>query len=346
MGWTIEIAGVTPLTIDENAKFNLRTQAIYNESGNKEFIETYIDIEVDIVDSTPSAIANSLATAREQVSALHAPRNVTMKLNGTTKFEFLTSKSIASPRIDFHETVDEEGNGDSHWKYKLGIYVKQVGNAGGGVENVFELATSINIIKDQNRVTRKIWKASCKAKSIQEAHSFILAVKPFKFDHEEIERLFQDQRVTGSWVWEARQENGYTITEGPMEVSGNGQPYITTPMAGGKMPIIHEGRKREIKIRIRGVVRGDDRTAVSGGVPAPHFSESSEMVRLQTEETMGWDEPILIDPVNGIYEAHYEEVWLSVMGSGFPAPNHGHHSVAGDLEKEPADGSMPSYSNA
>tara|TARA_Y100000310_G_scaffold286884_1_gene311410 strand:+ start:227 stop:1279 length:1053 start_codon:yes stop_codon:yes gene_type:complete len=349
MGWTIEIAGVTPLTIDENAKFNLRTQALYNEAGKKEFIETFIEVEVDIVDSTPSDIADSLATVRNQVSALHFPRNVTLKLNGTTKFEFLTASCVASPRIELHETIDEEGNGDSHWRYKLGIYVKQGGNAGGGVENVFELQTSIKTIKDQGKITRKIWMASCKAKTLQEAQSFVNSVKPSKFDHEEIERFFQDQRVTGSWVWEARQEEGYTIIEGPMEISGRGQHYVTTPRvglsSGSLKPIIHEGRYQETRIRIRGVVRGDNRSAVMGAVPGPHFTESDEMVRLRGEEmTMGGDDAVLVDPVKGIYEAHYDEVWLSVA-YGVPSPNHGTHQVAGDLASPPADGSMPSYSN-
>jgi len=353
MGWTIEIAGVTPLTVEDNAKFNLRTQNLYNEVGLKEFIETFIEVEADIVAASASTIADNLATVREQVSAVNAPRNVTIKLDGTTKFEFLTNTCIASPRVEFHETIDEEGNGDSHWRYKLGIYVKQVGNVGGGGgtqptgagENVFELHTSLKTIKDSDRTTRKIWMASCKAKTIQEAKSFIVGLRP-KDDylHEEIEMFFQDQRVTASWVWEVRQKGDIFIIEEPMSVVGYGARWIDTPRVDDASPILHKGRRMAFRMIIRGIVRGYNKKLVENGIPSAHFSETKERKRLTGEETSGWGEPKLVDHIRGLYEMPYEEVWISTEDS-VPTPKHGSHNDAEKLSKVPSDGKMPTYTN-
>ena len=343
MGWTIEIAGVTPLTIDSNAKFNLKTQNLYNESGAKEFIETFIDVDADIVAATASTIADNLATVREQVSAVNAPRNVAIKLDGTTKFEFLTANCVASPRVEFHETIDEEGNGDSHWRYKLGIYVKQGGNAGSGVENVFELQTSIKEIKDGDRITRKVWLASCKAKTIQEAKSFVKGLKPSDNHlHEEIEVYFQDQRVAGSWVWEARQEGDIFVVEDPIRIVGYGNRWIDTPRVGDDAPVLHEGRRMPFRMYIRGVVRGYDKKKVENGVPSPHFSETASRKRVGSEEEVS--EVRLVDHVQGIYEIVYTEVWISTEDT-IPTAKHGNHNDATKLSKAPADGTMPSYSN-
>ena len=345
MGWTIEIAGVTPLTIDSNAKFNLRTQNIYNESGAKEFIETFIDVEADIVAATSSTIADNLATVRNQVSSVNAPRNVTIKLDGTTKFEFLTNSCIASPRVELHETIDEEGNGDSHWRYKLGIYIKQVGNAGSGVENVFELNTSIKIIQDGDRITRKIWLASCKAKTIQEAYNFVKALKPHDPNgslHEEVEKFFQDQRVTASWVWEARQKGNLFVIEDPIRIVGHGNRWLDTPRVGDDAPVLHEGRRMPFRMYIRGVVRGYDKKKVENGVPSPHFSETATRKRVASEEEVS--EVRLVDHVKGIYEIVYTEVWISTEDN-IPTAKHGDHNDATKLSKAPADGSMPAYSN-
>ena len=343
MGWTIEIAGVTPLTIDSNAKFNLKTQNLYNESGAKEFIETFIDVDADIVAATASTIADNLATVRNQVSSVNAPRNVTIKLDGTTKFEFLTANCVASPRVEFHETIDEEGNGDSHWRYKLGIYVKQGGNAGSGVENVFELQTSIKEIKDGDRITRKVWLASCKAKTIQEAKSFVKGLKPSDNHlHEEIEVYFQDQRVAGSWVWEARQEGDIFVVEDPIRIVGHGNRWLDTPRVGDDAPVLHEGRRMPFRMYIRGVVRGYDKKKVENGVPSPHFSETASRKRVGSEEEVS--EVRLVDHVKGIYEIVYTEVWISTEDT-IPTAKHGNHNDATKLSKAPADGTMPSYSN-
>ena len=344
MGWTIEIAGVTPITIDENAKFNLRTQGVYNEVGKKESIETFIDVESDIVAATASTVADNLATVRDQVSAVHTPRNVTIKLDGTTKFEFLTANCVASPRIDFHETIDDEGKGDSHWKHRFQIYGKQGGNAGRGVENVFELATSIKTIKDSDRTTRKVWQATCKAKTIQEALSFVKALKPSDdYLHEEIERFFQDQRVTGAWVWEARQKGDLYIEEEPIVVSGFGNRWIETPRVGDNSPVLHKGRKMSFRIRVRGVVKGFDKTKVKNGNPKEHYSETKDRKRLSSEEESY--EVRLVDHVKGLWEQPYMEVWISTEDK-IPKPNHGNHPGYDDqLTTQPADGTMPSYSN-
>ena len=343
MGWTIEIAGVTPLTIDSNAKFNLKTQNLYNESGAKEFIETFIDVDADIVAATASTIADNLATVRNQVSSVNAPRNVTIKLDGTTKFEFLTANCVASPRVEFHETIDEEGNGDSHWRYKLGIYVKQGGNAGSGVENVFELQTSIKEIKDGDRITRKVWLASCKAKTIQEAKSFVKGLKPSDNHlHEEIEVYFQDQRVAGSWVWEARQEGDIFVVEDPIRIVGHGNRWLDTPRVGDDAPVLHEGRRMPFRMYIRGVVRGYDKKKVENGVPSPHFSETASRKRVESEEEVS--EVRLVDHVQGIYEIIYTEVWISTEDT-IPTAKHGNHNDATKLSKAPSDGTMPSYSN-
>ena len=343
MGWTIEIAGVTPLTIDSNAKFNLKTQNLYNESGAKEFIETFIDVDADIVAATASTIADNLATVRNQVSSVNAPRNVTIKLDGTTKFEFLTANCVASPRVEFHETIDEEGNGDSHWRYKLGIYIKQGGNAGSGVENVFELQTSIKEIKDGDRITRKVWLASCKAKTIQEAKSFVKGLKPSDNHlHEEIEVYFQDQRVAGSWVWEARQEGDIFVVEDPIRIVGHGNRWLDTPRVGDDAPVLHEGRRMPFRMYIRGVVRGYDKKKVENGVPSPHFSETASRKRVGSEEEVS--EVRLVDHVKGIYEIVYTEVWISTEDT-IPTAKHGNHNDATKLSKAPADGTMPSYSN-
>ncbi len=346
--WTIELTNPA-FVIAAHAAFDLRTQSTWGEDGKPQFVETFIEVEGDIVDEDdPAVVADRQVILRNQVAASLNPRDVTLKLDGVTKFQFLRSASIGSPRVEFHAALsEEEGSGEEHWPFRLQIYVKTPPTN----SDIIELETSIKTIKEGKKTVRKIWIASAKGKTLAAALARVLQFKPSDPQlHEEIERQFQQRRANAIWVWETRKKGTVTeIIEEPITVTGFGNVFFPTKQAGDPSAplgpitpaVLHRGRLDAFKIVVRGVVRGHSPTEVRAAVPGAHFTESSTLKRNEQEETRYLDVK-LIDPIKGIWELPYNEVWIGT--NIIPKPNHKGHKPKDPPEciSAPGDGAMAS----
>lgn len=326
MGWKIVISPGTvsdPLAFSVDAKFafNLSGRVHDDENGKVQFIEYYVEVDGDTVTSPASAVATSLLATMDQLKQ-YTPRNVYLVLDGVTKYTWLSNDCIGSPRILAFQTVDEDGNADSHWRYRFTVYIKQGGNLG---SSVVELQTSLLIVKEQDQVIRKVWRAYAKARNIGTAMSLVLSFKPAdKNLHEEIERFFQENAVRATWIWDLYKV--FVITEEPVQYTGNGKSYIWDYAAGDgnnpPPPIIHLAANEITRITIHGVIRGTDPNSLKA--PPAHFNANgTSMVRNEAEEENGF--PGLEDAIKGIWKLPYMEVWYFTGPGKPPTPNHSDH---------------------
>lgn len=334
MAWTVQIGDANPLLVNASAKFDLRWQVHDDEYGRVQYVEYWVEVEGDVVAAPASAVADGLVSIYNQANQF-APRNVYLIQDGVTKVSLLTANCQGGPRITNFNTVEEDGNADSHWRYKFTVYAKSKGNYPNGA---LELQTSLTVITEQNMVVKKIWRVNCKALSMQAAMAVAMSYKPTTTGlHEEIERYFQENRVAATWVWELYRF--LAVTEEPIQYMGAGNNFTWEELVGGPgekppPPVLHQAPNRITKIIVRGIVRGIDPTKLVA--PTPHFQAGANMVRLSAEEETSF--PSVEDPIRGTYKLPYMEVWLSTSPT-VPAPNHGDHKTI-QFVTPPGDGAV------
>lgn len=325
MGWQVvispgSITDPNAFTVNGRHSFDLQGNVKDNEKGQVEYIEFHVEVDGDIVASPSSAVAIALLQTMDQLKQ-YTPRNVYLIQDGVTRYTWTPATCIGSPRIIAFKTKDEDGNADSHWRYSFTIYVKQLGNLGNGV---VDLQTSLLVVKEQNQVVKKVWRAFARGTSVANALNLVLSFKPQDQTlHEEIERFFQDNSVRASWTWDLYKN--YVITEEPIVYTGNGKSYVWDYAVGNggnpAPPILHLAAYEMTKIRVKGIVRGTDPTSLTP--PNAHFTVSPSMVRNFAEEETYF--PSIEDPLRGIYALPYTEVWYFTGPGTPPLPNHGSH---------------------
>lgn len=336
MGWKVIISPGTKndpsaFTVDAKFKFDLNGRVHDDEQGQVQYIEYNVDIEGDVVSSTVGA---DLLAIMDELKE-YQPRNVYLELDGTTMYTWLATECVGSPRILAFRTVDQDGNGSSHWRYAFSIYIKQGGNVSFNT-SVVALETSLLIVSEGSQVIKKVWRAYAKANSVAKALQMVMSFKPSdKTTHEEIERRFQSNEAVGTWTWELF-KNFYIIEE-PVQYTGNGKSYVWDyAVSDGNSPpppIIHRAANEVTRIVVRGVVRGNNPDILEP--PPPHFSDNgTTMVRCEAEEERSF--PGIEDPIKGIWQRPYMEVWYFAGIGKPPGPNHSSHKALQLIA--PADG--------
>jgi len=336
-GWRILLGDdPSPLTIDAQVRFNLQTRVQDNDTGDVDYIETWVEVEGDIVGATASAVTASIATLQALCRSAATTR-VRLQLDAIDKFDYSPINCMASPRMIFFKTVDDDGNADSHWRYAFTIYVKQAG--AGGQQDISELQTSVKTVSEQGRIIRKIWSVSVKGLSMSAALATAMSCKPSApYLHEEIKKDFKELRVSAGWIWEVQRGVGIIeIIEDPISYTRLGNDYLVSTQVGArgatKNPILHQLAQNAAVAHVRGVVIGYISALL---IPAAHWTESSDLKRWKSQENNSPDAQ-LESLASGKWRRTYEEVWISTTGT-FPAPNHGndHHDLA--MFPPPGDG--------
>jgi hypothetical protein len=319
--------GAGAVTIDANMKFNLQTRVQDEESGTVNYVETFIEVEGDVVASTASGVCAAASTL-EDLAHKATTTKVQIQNNSVDIFgsPYEVSDCLASPRITFFKTIDEDGNADSHWRYALTIYIKQGGGLGGSEQpSITDLQHSIQTVTENERVVRKIWKVSCKGSTVAKAKAFAETFKPTgKNIHGEIEKFFEDNRAAGGWIWDIRRTDTIIdYLEEPIQYTKGGADYVSSPQVGkpgavAPAPILHKLAGDVTIATVRGHVLGYTQSLEA---PKAHWTEKAGVVRWRAAEVQGV--VAIADSVKGTWMLPYMEVWLF---TGTPtAPDHSGH---------------------
>lgn len=324
--WKVRIGGASGFVIDSSAKWGYEVASTWNDKGKVDFVEHRIEIEGDIVDvatQDPAVVAARMFATAEEVSVKLTPRTVELIQDGVVKKTFTPAGSIQSPQILGFRTIDARGNGASRFRYGLSIYVKTPGNNPAGV---YDLFTSITEIKDSGKLVRKIWKATCKAKTSAAALSAILTFEPSDDHlHSEVEEFFEDARASGIWIWDAKQkEEVIDFQEEPVKITGFGDDWIESRQVGKegpKAPVLHLARPGAFVVTIKGSITGFDPAKLQA--PPEHYTASATFKRAKARETLSF--PTILDRVKGTYILTWEEIWIGT--ETLSSPDHDGHTL-------------------
>ena len=332
MGYSVVIGSTT---INANMNFQLSMRKNVTDADKVDTIDVSIDVEGDVISTgTASSVIDAAKALSDLVSATVTPVTVQIKLDSTTKYEFLPSIAVQGPHVMSYETVPADGNGTSRQRYRISIYVRLYGNQ---FQKLTELDTSITEVDFEGKIIRKVWKATAKAGNLATALQYVKAFKPKgKRIRGEVERFFQQNRATGVWVWEAGRDDKVFKVDEDIEITGGGTSYSEGLQAGEDVdPVLHKNRKRALRVTVKGKIFGFD-----DGVraPAPHYSTGDDIVRMENESS--FSEPKLVDKDLSIWAVSYTEVYLMAK-SDPPSPNHRDHKGL-KLDLPPGDGTIGS----
>ncbi len=338
-------AGNDQLIITENGKFNIESRVHLNDMGFPDTNETFIEIEGDITQGgslnnvdiglTPDAVYAAIETIRNQTAMGHQdPKHFYVTVDGTTRFDFPPSSCINSPVITNFSTIDSRGAGDTHWKYSLTIYIKQLARTDGVLSFTSSIATtSITTEESSPRAIRKHWSASCQGIDVQTAYNFIISLAPSAPTlTQTYARFFQEARATGDWIWDYKQNQHI---EEDITVTGLGPSYVTSSQVGPDgadvMPLIHKAPRAPILVMLTGTISSTNPSVVTQ--PELHWhEEGGEFVHDLGNEQVG--ERVMFDDVMGTYRLKYQEKWI---GRRYTPPDHHDHATIPVLP-EPSDG--------
>lgn len=323
-------------------KFDWQPGALPTDNSLIEKQEIFIEASGVITGDTPQDVLDRASELAAAVENQATPQRVEIFLDGASWREYDPSTCINSPIVTrFQLLSDEDGSGESYWKWTMSIYV-QLSGRGDGTTG---LRTSLEIVKENGQVTRKAWKAEATADSADSAEAVIRRFQPAEtIIKEDVEKFFQESRATGLWLWEARVSGGVISIDERTEVTGQGAGYEFDRQvndAGTAEPVLHRKPLGGITITIKGTIRAlrPGNEAVTIELPSPHYKESPTCVRdFEAEAT--WpdalpdgDEGIK----HGIYRRDYMEVWKCTHDPG--GANHEGHQVL-TLITPPADGTI------
>lgn len=338
------------LIITENGKFSIETRVHTNEMGFPDTNETFIEIEGDVTQDgtlnqtaiglTPDAVYAAIETINQQTANGQSPRRFYVTVDGVTRFDFPPSECINSPIVTNFSTIDGLGAGDTHWKYRLTIYIKQLARTDGVLSFTSSITTtSIQTEENGVRPIRKHWVASCQGVDVQTAYNFIVSLAPSAPTlTTTYARYFQEARATGDWLWDYEQNRKI---EEDITVTGLGPSYVASTQVSADgtdaMPLIHRSPRAAIVVVLNGVVSSTNPSLAvqpelhwseGGGV----FSDQGGLFHDLGNEQVG--ERVIFDDLKGIYRLKYQERWI---GTFYTIPNHHDHTTI-PVISEPADG--------
>lgn len=305
-GWVVNVGS---LQFVANSRFDLATHKNFTDSGTLEGYDLVLTVEGRVTGATPELVSAGIAALQSATLDETAGVNVTIDLNGVQQFNFQTVDAFFGPHIIEFETLPEEGNADSLWRYRMTVMARMMVNINYDLNLAFEQTWN------NGNLIREVWKVSAKAANVATALAFVKKYRPA--DEGMTWTLTQSSTgnsASGIGVWEALQEYDETIeTKGGQRFSPEGQP------GDNASPLLHQLFRTAIVIRIRGRVVGYNQNIT---IPQPHYQPSATLVRDFSQETDSGDQVLIQNPEKGIYYIPYEEVWICT-DDRVPDPDHG-----------------------
>lgn len=335
---SVEIGeGDDQIVLEDNVSFDIERNARYLDTGELDVVEVLLEMSGDVVAGTPGAVWDSIVELSDEVNKL-GPKRVRVLLDGTAKYDFEPVDCVNSPLVLRFKTESDTGAGVGHWRWSMSAYVRQ---HGGQVEEgadqppgLYEYTSSVSVRQVDEVITRKEWRASAKAKDLGVAYNQVSVFGPTPKKGSgvtrELERYFQENRVTGIWVWE---RSRLFDVECEIIITGAGDVYVEDPVTGGADPNLHEAVRPAQRILVSGTIWGADANLQP---PPAHFAETETLKRQRGEEQIFF--PKIFDAENGIYARRFEERYIAT--GGVPGnPNHSGHDVIKRITP-PADGAL------
>lgn len=331
MGWSIELDDAA-VTLDQ---FTFDPEWVLVPAGNGavDAQEFHLSAKGVITGATAATIAARAIVLSEMVSEQISPVHVEIKLDGTTQWDFPVNEFNNSPLITrFKLSSEEDGSGESYWKWELEIYATKSGRGDGTTE----FDTSLEVVKQNGKVVKKIWRAEAKSSSVSSAESKVRSFAPSEEEvRESVQLFYQQDRAIGAWIWEARTKGLIISVDETVEITGDGDGWEFDRQVnadGTALPILHKKPKSGVTTIIKGFVRGFGSDIE---IPAPHFS-SSDIMKRDGESEVHSDIAIP-DGEEGIkhsiYKREYMEVWKSQTYPG--TLDHGWHVLGAAIEAPP-----------
>lgn len=321
--------------IGGSATFDIQLQPKILENNTVSAVEIALTIEGDLIAGTPQAVADALVEVTELASEATGPTRIRIEIDGVVKYDFSPAAMLVGPFVTLAETVPSPGNAAGHWRYRLQAALRQP-KPGGDLTS--DVQTSLSVVTVNGTVTRKMWRATAKGKSVTEALNKVMSFKPAETKvTEEIERYFQESRATAIWTWEPRRTDLIHKINEHVKVTGGGVDYVVDKQAGKTTPpLLFLAQQEPWMVTIEGIVFGFDKSITA---PKPHFTESATLRRLTARESNA-DKPEVENEKTGLYRLAYMEVWVCTAAV-LPKLDHGDHDTIVVITP-PADGSMAS----
>jgi hypothetical protein len=346
MAWSIRFGGSGGTTISSatatgkgELTFIPQCTRVVNEKGRTEGIDWAFDIDGDISADSAELVTEAMIDVLIAQITEQGARQVEFILDGTVKLSLTPAGCFWGPFVMDVRARPDEGNGAGHWRWTMRVTARQKVTPG------YNLKTSLQIDKNtKGEVVRKIWEASCQAKTADLAVSVLLAFKPSGFAVlESIKREFEDPcGAFARWEWLPEQkQSDILIWRCKAEIQG-GAGIVEDKQVGNEK----DGFLAEPKFHLKRL--GLTRVIVTGSLetrnpaftaPPAHYTEDENMFRA-TEEERNQEEPVAHNVEKGTYTFEYTEVWYAKNVAKVPKASHSdnHHLI--DMKTPPSDGGM------
>jgi hypothetical protein len=308
------------------SRWAISDRAELKENGETDYIETVLNVEVELVPSVGSADpAEEVTTAFQLLRSVMiddtAPKRIRLMKDAVVEYDFQPSEGIGTPKCRDLVQITTGGDHATHVRAQLSIYHKREGSAGG----VFDLSREVSEEAYGGLLIRKRWYVRARAKTIEKARAACVKYKPSpKPLYEMARELIEQNGYEIEWIWEraADLKNG-TVVQETVEFLPAGQGLTPDPVVGAT-PFYHRRRSSAGYVRVSVTVQSQSRDAVIA--PTPHLADSDTVKRDRTQET-GGHPVICVDRVKGIFQAVFVEFYW-VSNNTFPQLNHSSHARA------------------
>jgi hypothetical protein len=305
-GWVVNVGS---LQFVQNSRFDLATHKNFTDAGTLESYDLVLTVEGRVTGATPELVSAGIAALQAATLEETSGVDVTIDLNGVEQFSFEVVEAFFGPHIIEFETLPEEGNADSLWRYRMTVMARMM------INNNYDINLSFEQTWNNGNLIREIWKVSAKAATVTDAVNFVNQYRPA--DEGMTWTLIQSatgNSASGTGVWEALQEYDETITvTGGQDYSPEGQP------GDNASPLLHQLFRKALVIRIQGKVIGYNENLT---IPSAHFTPSGTLVRKVAAESDSDQQVLILNADKGIYYIPYEEIWICT-DSTMPTINHG-----------------------
>ena len=329
--------GTAQLSISDPGKWEYSKRAVVLDNGKIDSIEHTITMELSTIGTT-SEVIDALGARADELAANKLARRVYLELDGVVQeeYDFKPAAGFIGPLVTSFEVVPARGNFSSHGKYRLVIFFRSKGTDG----EVFELRRSLETVKRNGKVIRKVWSVSCRSGSYTSAQTKCMNYKPAITEILESVKPFIDEaRCEAVWIWEAgKTTTGIIATachvSGPMP----GATYVAVPRAGqDNPPHAHRLLDKEGYVDIHYTIFSRSPAIIAH---AAHCQEGDDIIRLPGEEERPSEVEWHGDPKDGVYKRTFHERYM-VLGVS-PVITHSDDHQLATFATPPSDGGITS----
>lgn len=317
--WTITYG---TFTFETTTRFSLRSQLNFGEDGKIEDVETLVALEGTLVGAAPdpAASATDKHIALRALQKLPDSQRLTLKLDGTTKYDFLPN-SFGTPRLREITEIPHGASHGTHVKYALSFYVREA--ATGKEAFVVELDSSAEFYlrpKEDDKLVQQIWHVKTKGKTLKAAQDLALTFKPAGIKPL-TERLHQSPKTNtfeATWIYDKTKGDGILSILETVRIENSGHPIgIMTRTGKNVKPALHRRKFTPGFAEITFTVEATDAALIAR--PDAHFTENGDLTRDRTREPI--DDPVQFDSIRGLYRGTFREFWI-YTGTTRPDPQH------------------------